>query len=97
DGWLHKIVLGGVHPSEAGTRYPRCLAGARACPPEDCGGIGGYEDLLETLKNPETEECKEIQDWLGRPFDPEAFDPETVVFEDPQERWKEVFGSRGKS
>jgi hypothetical protein len=53
----------------------RCLAGKRACPPDDCGGPWGYQDLLKILRNPRHKEHKTMKDWLGRPFDPEAFDP----------------------
>ena len=60
--------------------YPRCLEGERACPPEDCGGILGYKDLLEILKNPEDPEYETTLEWLGD-FDPNAFDIEAVNHE----------------
>ena len=53
---------------------PRCLDGARACQPEDCGGPPGYEDLLEVLADPEHPDNDDLRDWLGSEFDPEAFD-----------------------
>ena len=59
---------------EPGISYPRCLAGKRACPPEDCGGVPGYERILDTVANPEDEEYEDILEWLGDEFDPEAFD-----------------------
>jgi len=49
DGWEHEILLEKILPPEPGVRYPRCIGGARACPPEDCGGPGGYAELLEAL------------------------------------------------
>lgn len=78
DSWEHDLHIEKVLPAAAGTRYPVCLAGQRACPPEDCGGIPGYERLLEILRDPEDEEYAEMIEWLGDPFDPEGFDLNTV-------------------
>ena len=78
DSWEHEIVVEAVGPPEPGTRYPICLAGERACPPEDCGGVWGYADLLETLADPENPEREEMLDWLGGPIDPEAFNLKEV-------------------
>ena len=88
DSWKHKIVLEKILPLEPGVQYPRCLAGKRACPPEDCGGIWGYEELLEIMKDPFHEEHKERMEWLGDNFDPENFNPDSVKFSDPKKRWK---------
>jgi len=73
DGWEHEVLLEKIMPPEPGKKYPLCLAGARACPPEDCGGDGGYAELLEILKDPKHERYAEMTEWLERPFDPEAF------------------------
>lgn len=78
DGWEHKIRIEKILPAEKGKRYPVCLAGKRACPPEDCGGPPGYERLLEVLRDPKHEEYEETLEWLGGPFDPEAFDVNEV-------------------
>lgn len=74
DSWLHEILIEKILPPEPGVSYPLCLKGKRACPPEDCGGVWGYGDLLETIKDPGDEEYEEMMDWLGGDFDPEAFD-----------------------
>jgi hypothetical protein len=75
DSWEHVVTIEKADvPAEALDGYALCLDGARACPPDDCGGTSGYEDLLEIIKNPKHEEYKEMKEWLGRPFDPEAFD-----------------------
>jgi hypothetical protein len=75
DGWLHEIRVEKI--SSAGGLYlthPVCLAGARACPPEDCGGVGGYEGFLEAIRDPEHPEHRDMLDWIGGDFDPEEFD-----------------------
>jgi hypothetical protein len=78
DGWLHQIVVERVRPAEEGTRYPVCVAGKRACPPEDCGGIWGYESFLESIRDPTHPEHADMLAWAGGSFDPEAFDLEDV-------------------
>jgi hypothetical protein len=80
DGWLHEVLLEGVLLKEKGVKYPRCLAGERACPPEDCGGAPGFEHLLETLASPHDPEHKELIEWLGGGYQPEKFDPAAVKF-----------------
>ena len=86
DGWVHDIVLEEILPRERGVRLPRCIDGARACPPEDCGGPSGYELLLEILADAHHEQHQEMILWLSRPFDPEAFDPAKARFMNPQRR-----------
>ncbi len=76
DGWQHAIVVEKILPPEPGTATVAvCLAGKRACPPDDCGGPWGYQDLLKILRNPRHKEHNSMKEWLGRPFDSEAFDP----------------------
>jgi len=93
DSWEHTIKLEKIFPREKGVAYPRCIGGRRACPPEDCGGTGGYGDLLETLSNPQSKQYKEMLEWVGGSFDPEAFSPEQVRFDDPDRRWQYAFGA----
>lgn len=78
DGWEHKIELKKILPADEKAQQARCIKGARACPPEDCGGIWGYADLLDIIKNPEHPEREEMLDWLGDDFDPEYFDIDAV-------------------
>lgn len=78
DSWRHQIVVEKVGPPEAEVAYPRCLFGARACPPEDCGGTDGYANLLTALTDPNNEEHADAIEWTGGGFDPEAFDPAAV-------------------
>ncbi|MEM2135771.1 MAG: plasmid pRiA4b ORF-3 family protein [Candidatus Jordarchaeaceae archaeon] len=58
DCWVHKVQLEKILPREEGVDYPRCIGGKRACPPEDCGGVWGYEELLEIIKNPNHDSTK---------------------------------------
>ncbi len=78
DSWEHDLLLEKILPIEPGVFYPRCLKGKRACPPEDCGGIWGYEELLEALADPENPERENYLEWLGDEFDPEEFDLEAI-------------------
>lgn len=73
DSWWHEILFEGCIRAEPGGRYPLCVEGERACPPEDVGGIWGYEEFLEAMADPHHERHEEYMSWRG-PFDPEAFD-----------------------
>ncbi|MDO8683176.1 MAG: plasmid pRiA4b ORF-3 family protein [Armatimonadota bacterium] len=84
DGWEHTITLVKILAPEPGERYPVCMAGERSCPPEDCGGIWGYEHLLEVLSNPDDEEYDFLHEWVGPYFDPETFDLKLVNTELPR-------------
>ena len=97
DGWEHEILLEGIFLKEKGGKYPKCIEGERACPPEDCGSIPGYYHLLEITRNPKHKEYRDFINWLkghGKnyyPYDPEKFEPEKVHFENPKKRWKIAF------
>ena len=92
DGWEHSIELEEIPPRESGAGYPRCTAGERACPPDDCGGPPGYAHLLEAIKDPTHEEHEDMVNWLkgmkGKDWKPDFFDPAAVHFDDPAKRWK---------
>ncbi|UPT75618.1 MAG: plasmid pRiA4b ORF-3 family protein [Elusimicrobiota bacterium] len=74
DNWIHLVVLEQVIDSAPYPAFFDCLSGERACPPEDCGGPGGYADLLSILADPNHPEHKDRLDWVGGKFDPEKFD-----------------------
>jgi hypothetical protein len=78
DNWEHELVVEKVLPPQKGVRYPLCLAGARACPPEDVGGIPGYENFREAIGDPQHPDHKVLSEWIGGSFDPEAFDLDEV-------------------
>ena len=88
DGWKHSIVLEKIAPLEEPTTLPTCLAGRRRCPPEDCGGVGGYERFLEIIRDASHEEYEEMLAWVGGSFKPEAFQKAAIRFDDPEERWR---------
>ena len=74
DGWEQSVKLEKILPVEDGSRYPRCIKGKRACPPEDCGGPWGYEAMLQALDDPNNPEHAMFTDWIGTSFDPNGFD-----------------------
>ena len=78
DNWRHTIEVEKVLGLEAGVDYPVCLAGRRSCPPEDCGGPWGYQQMLEVLTDPEHEDYDYYCECLGDEFDAEEFDVDTV-------------------
>ena len=90
--WVHHVKLEKTLVTETNVSYPRCVNGERACPPEDCGGIDDYEDLLYVLADPENENHEDAQEWvetqINGTFDPEHFDPHAVVFKDPELKMK---------
>ena len=79
DGWEHEVLLEEIVAGCSSNKYPQCIAGKRACPPEDCGGVYGYGELLEIMSNPDHEEYSERSEWLRKighgELNPEEFDP----------------------
>lgn len=78
DSWEHQIVVETRLAREPGRAYPACLAGERHGPPEDCGGIPGFYNLLEAIRDPDHEQHEELLNWLGDRYDPEAFSVDNV-------------------
>lgn len=76
DGWEHEINLVEVVDLSKEQPVPFVLKGKGACPPEDCGGPWGYEELKETIKNPKAENYEEMIEWVGDDFDPNHFNLE---------------------
>jgi len=75
DSWDHVIELEKKLTAESEVKYPRCVAGKRACPPEDCGGPWGYPDFLNVLADPRHKDHESMVEWMGdADFDPEKFD-----------------------
>jgi pRiA4b ORF-3-like protein len=78
DGWEHTVMVEEILNLQPGVHYPNCMGGARACPPEDCGGISGYENFLEAIRDPDHEEHGEMLEWIGGEFEPEEFDAKSI-------------------
>lgn len=77
DSWRHDIILLGTVEGAPGEKIA-CIAGERACPPEDCGGVGGYHHMLEALSDPNHEEHDMLLEWVGGKYGPETFDVAAV-------------------
>ncbi len=76
DSWEHMIRVEQIKEPEVEVLYPVCLTGKRACPPEDVGGVWGYEECLSALQNKNHPEHERYSEWIEEPFDPENFDLE---------------------
>ena len=74
DGWDHTVIVEDRSTLTYGLKHAVCLDGANACPPEDCGGAGGYEELRLALADPSHEDYDDLLEWIGGPIDPTAFD-----------------------
>ncbi len=97
NGWQHHVTLVGIFLQPAEIPYPVCYAGEGACPPEDCGGIHGYQNLLNVITDPDNEEYDETVEWLQGhvknywPYKPDKFSAKRIKFSDPYKRWCMAF------
>ena len=78
DSWIHTLLVEKILEPQPGQQYPVCIKGRRACPPEDVGGVWGYEMFLEAIRDPDHPEHEDYLEWIGGEFDPEAFDLEEM-------------------
>ena len=85
DYWEHSVVLEKILPKDLKTRYPCCIAGKRSPPPDDVGGVSGFEEFVEIMKDPDHEEHDEMVEWYGGEFELEAFDCKDIKFLNPAE------------
>jgi hypothetical protein len=74
DNWVHEVVIESAGPLQHDRRYPSFIDGARRCPPEDVGGIGGYFEYLHAIADPTHEDHEQMLTWVGGAYDPETFD-----------------------
>ena len=91
DDWIHVVMFEDELPVEESVSYPRCVAGARACPPEDCGGVHGYAEFLQVIADTAHPDHSGMLEWSGGAYDTDAFEPSDVHFDDPRKRWKAAF------
>jgi len=92
DYWEHRVVLEKILPKDPKTEYPCCIAGKRNSPPDDVGGVPGFEEFVKIMKDPRHKEHDEMVEWHCGEFDPEAFDWKNVAFSDPTELFKLMSG-----
>jgi hypothetical protein len=78
DSWWHKVKVEKIVTLDSPIEYAQCIGGENACPPQDVGGAPGYEEFLEALADPNHPEHTELKRWIGRPFDPAAFDIDEI-------------------
>jgi len=90
DNWIHTIILEKILPDIA--MYPKLLAGKGQCPPEDCGGIWGYENLKEVLADKKKPEYEEMAEWCGVEDD-EMWNPAEFNLDKGQKYLLEVFSA----
>jgi hypothetical protein len=88
DGWGHEIVVEKILSPEPGIKCPACIKGKRACPPEDVGGLWGYETFLEAIEDPHHEEHESYLEWVGGDFDPEACDLDEINQALARAKWR---------
>ncbi|MGF1910031.1 plasmid pRiA4b ORF-3 family protein [Vibrio kasasachensis] len=98
DGWHHEITLIGMFLAHYDAVYPKCLDGQMTCPPEDCGGLYGYHNLLEVLSDENHGEYADTVEWLKNhvksywPYNSSEFKAHKIKFSDPYLRWCNAFG-----
>ena len=81
DSWEHQILVEKIFDPDPDTSYPVCIKGKRACPPEDVGGVWGYEEIFEAMGDSDNPRHQDMLEWWGESFDPEAFDLEEINLE----------------
>ena len=79
DSWGHDVIVEKILPVEPKSQYPKCIKGKCACPPEDVGGVSGYEEFLEVIADPSHPEHEEWITWAGGDFDPTRFNPKATT------------------
>ena len=78
DSWEHQVVLEAIEDPNPNDTYPMVVAGKRACPPEDVGGVPGYDEFLDAMADPNHPSHEEMRDWYGQLFDPNAFNLKAI-------------------
>lgn len=93
DSWVHEIEFEGTFERIIGHKYPNCLDGAMACPPEDCGGIPGFYNFVEIMADKKHPDYRDACGWYGKTFEANAFDKTKVKFKNASLRLKKLLDS----
>jgi hypothetical protein len=91
DCWWHTVQLEGYFYKDKKLKYPLCIDGERACPPENCGGVQGYFELIDTLSDPKKDDYEDARAWVGEKWHSDVFDRYAVKFNHPFKRWEKAF------
>jgi hypothetical protein len=94
ESWMHMVKLEGYLIKDNEIEYPICIGGERTCPPEDCGGVPGYYNVIKTLSDTTNDDYEEMKEWVGNDWNPDLFYKDLVKFDDPYKRWKVAFLER---
>ncbi|MGH3777214.1 MAG: plasmid pRiA4b ORF-3 family protein [Pseudonocardiaceae bacterium] len=78
DDWWHDISVESVARADPALTYPRCVTGRRTCPPEDCGGPWGFEELMRALGDEKHPEHEMYREWIPVDYDPARFDLDEI-------------------
>jgi hypothetical protein len=79
DSWEHRLTVTGVRAGDPGVSYPRYIGGEGNGPPEDCGGIPGFYEMLEVLADPAHPDHAFLKKWAGD-YDSDTFDPLPIKY-----------------
>jgi hypothetical protein len=90
DDWQHELIFEGIYAGHL-SKYPICVAGDAACPPEDVGGTEGYRRFIDAIQDPRHEAHQDLLSWVGGKFDFRTFNLRMVKFENPKMRLKDLF------
>lgn len=85
DYWEHTVSLEKTLPADPKVTYPRCIGGKRRAPPEDVGGVQGFEEFKKIMQDRTHKEHDEMEEWYGGEWEPEHFSCNDIVFNDPAE------------
>jgi hypothetical protein len=96
DSWRHSIKIEETLKPDETVHYPICMAGERACPPEDVGGTPGYETFLAALADKKHKEHQTYKEWIGGSFNPESFDANLINNFLHKTGWVPTTKQRGK-
>ena len=91
DDWRHRVILEKIGPVLTAPIQPSCIAGKRKCPPEDVGGVGGYQEFLDAIFDPAHEDHSRFLTWNGGYFQAEEFDVKAVNAVLAGRRWPAMY------